>query len=263
MIGAIIGDIAGSRFEWDNIKVREFEFFTDKCTVTDDSVMTIAIAHAFLESDGSYRSLRSNAVSYMQKYGRKYPYAGYGGNFIRWIISSDPKPYGSYGNGSAMRVSPAGWAADCFQKARTYAEAVTDVTHNHEEGIRGAVSVAEAIFLGKNGYSKDEIRKYITENHYSIDFTLNEIRDRYSFDVSCQGSVPQAFQAFFESSDFESAVRNAISIGGDSDTIAAIAGSIAESYYGVPEELRKKAMEYLDDDMKIIINRFEERYGRK
>ena len=260
MTGAIIGDIAGSRFEWNNIKTKQFELFTPQCRFTDDTVMSLAICQALLQWDGDYSRLGAQAVDCMQKTGRQYSNCGYGGNFQRWIFSSDPRPYNSWGNGSAMRVSGCGYAAGSLEEVIQLSRSVTEVTHNHPEGIKGAEATAVAVFLARTGKSPEEIRSYVTEHYYPIDFTLDSIRDQYRFDVSCQGSVPQAFEAFFESSGFEDAIRNAISIGGDSDTIAAIAGSVAGACYGVPDELRKRAVTYLDDPLLTILTAFENRF---
>ena len=257
MIGAIIGDIAGSRFEWKNHKGKDFELFTSACTPTDDSIMTLALADAILKCNGNYTRLEEEATYYMQVYGREYPDTGYGGMFRRWIFSYDPKPYNSYGNGAAMRVSPCGLAANSMEEAVMLARTVTQVTHNHPEAMKAAEAVASAIYLGRLGKSLEQIKEYITEHYYHIDFTLDEIRPRYHFDVTCQGSVPQAFEAFYESNDFEDAIRNAISIGGDSDTIAAITGGMAEAYYGVPEQLREQTIAYLDYKQRIVLTNFE------
>ena len=257
MIGAIIGDIAGSRFEWHNHKSKEFELFTNRCGPTDDSIMTLAVAKAIMNCAGDYSRLESESISCMQEYGRRYPDAGYGGRFYHWIFSSNPKPYNSYGNGAAMRVSPCGFAAKSLEEAMLLARTVTQVTHNHPESMKAAEAVISAIYLARIGKTLDEIQDYITERYYRIDFTLDEIRPSYHFDVSCQGSVPQAFAALFESSGFEDAIRNAISIGGDSDTIAAITGGMAEAYYGVPKDIRKQAMGFLDDDLSGILLEFE------
>lgn len=256
MIGAIIGDIVGSRFEHHNIKTKEFEFFHRRCRFTDDTVMTVAIAKAILESRVDYSDLADNTIKYMQYYGKKYPEAGYGGRFFDWIFEYNPQPYNSWGNGSAMRVSPCGFAAKSLEEAEALAEITAAVTHNHPQGIKGAKAAAAAIFLAKSGKTKDEIKSYIENNYYRMDFTIDEIRDEYEFDVSCQGSVPQALEAFFESVSFEDAIRNAISIGGDSDTIAAIAGGVAEAYYGIPEDDRAYASDYLDEDLSEVVEEF-------
>ncbi|WP_274968775.1 ADP-ribosylglycohydrolase family protein [Succinimonas amylolytica] len=260
MLGAIIGDIAGSRFEWHNIKTKDFEFFGPGVRLTDDSIMTLAVARALLESRSDFRDLPEQAVKWMQTLGREYPDAGYGGRFLKWLFSENPAPYCSLGNGAAMRVSPAGYAAASLDEAKNLARAVTAVTHNHPEGIRAAEAVAVAIYLARTGQGLTEIREYITRNYYSLDFTLDEIRPEYGFDVTCQGSVPQAFMAFFEASGFEDAVRNAVSIGGDSDTIAAIAGGLAAAFYGIPPAIRERALSFLDPREREILEAFEERY---
>lgn len=258
MIGTIIGDVVGSRFEWDNIKTKQFDMFVSgKCRPTDDSIMTLAIAKSILACDGDYTKLSESAVHYMQMFGRKYPRAGYGGSFWRWIMASTPQPYNSWGNGAAMRVSPCGYAAASLEEAITLSNAVTKVTHNHPEGLKGAEAVAVAIYMALHGRNMAEIKNYINRQYYSLDFTLDDIRPTYSFDVSCQGSVPQAFVAFFESTDFEEAICNAISIGGDSDTIAAITGGIAEAYYGVPANIRNLALPFLDEYQLSVLNEFE------
>lgn len=263
MLGAIIGDIVGSRFEWNNNRSKQFEFLTYKCSVTDDSIMSLAIAKALLESKADYSDLSENAVKYMQEIGRHYPDCGYGGQFRKWIFSDDPKPYGSYGNGAAMRVSACGFVANSLEEAKQLSKAVTIVTHNHPEGLKGAEATAVAIFLARTGKSLFEIRDYITKNYYSLDFTLDGIRDNYEFNESCQDTVPQALEAFFESKNFEDAIRNAISIGGDSDTLAAITGGIAEAYYGIPTEIRKHALTFLDERLLKILVEFENKYPSK
>lgn len=240
MFGAFIGDIAGSKYEFNNIKTKDFPLFSADCDFTDDSIMTVAVASAILKSreehfHGGKRSFQEILVSEMQDYGRRYPNptGAYGGHFAMWLREKDPKPYNSYGNGSAMRVSPCGIAAVNLEEALALARASAAVSHNHPEGIKGAEAVAAAVFLAKAQKTKEEIRAYITEHFYKIDFTLDSIRDSYCFEGSCQYSVPQALEAFFESESFEDAIRNAISIGGDSDTIGAITGSVAWTYYAI------------------------------
>lgn len=242
MLGAIIGDMVGSIYEWDNIKKKDFPFFSSECFPTDDSIMTIAVAKAILDNNGQFEGLKNKTIEWMQKIGRQYPNCGYGGRFRRWMSSRDPKPYLSFGNGSAMRVSACGWAGSSLEEVKQLSYAVTAVTHDHPEGLKGAEATACAIFLARTGHSKDEIRDFIEENYYELDVTLDEIRPYYQFDVTCQGTVPYAIQAFLESDSFEDAIRNAISIGGDSDTLAAITGSIAEAFYGIPDDLREQAI---------------------
>lgn len=260
MLGAIIGDIVGSRFEWDNNRSKDFEFFTDKCFITDDSIMSLAVAKAILESKKDYSDLPENTIKYMQKIGRNYPDCGYGGSFYGWIFSDNPQPYNSYGNGSAMRISAVGFSAESLEETKRLSELVTNVSHNHPEGIKGAEATAVCIYMSRNGKTIGEIKKYIIDNYYNIDFTLDEIRETYKFNETCQDTVPQALEAFFESKNFEDAIRNAISIGGDSDTVAAICGGIAEAYYGVPEDLRKKALKFLNTELTEILVEFEEKY---
>lgn len=257
MYGAIIGDIVGSRFENIGNKRKEFHLFSQYSLFTDDTAMTVAVADALL-TDGDFAAA-------MQKWGRKYPRAGYGGKFIQWIFSNDPKPYGSWGNGSAMRVSPCALIAGSLEEALELAERSAAVTHDHPDGIKGAKAIAAAVYLAKTGRTKEEIRDYIEENYYSLDFTLDEIRPRYRFDASCRGSVPQAIVAFLESTDFEDAIRNAVSLGGDSDTIGAMAGSIAWRFYsrenGPTARMREiwaEAAGYLPDEMLRIVQEMSE-----
>lgn len=263
MLGAIIGDLVGSRFEWHNHRNKQFELLTYKCSVTDDTIMSLAIAKAILESKSDYGNLSEAAVTYMQRIGRLYPDCGYGGNFRQWVDATAPKPYGSYGNGAAMRVSACGFAARSLDEAKSLSKAVTEVTHNHPEGIKGAEATSVAIFLARSGKNLLEIRDYITLNYYPLDFTLDSIRDSYQFNESCQDTIPQALEAFFESTGFEDAIRNAISIGGDSDTIAAITGGIAEAYYGIPTDTRKHALTFLDERLLKILVEFENKYPSK
>lgn len=247
MIGSIIGDIVGSPYENVNCKRKDFSLFSSWCRFTDDTLMTLAVAQALLQGYNNLDELSKNAIACMQNLGREYPYCGFGSAFKEWLKSDNPQPYNSFGNGAAMRVSSVGFIAKDIEEAKAISKAVTQISHNHLEAIKGAEAVAVAIVLAKQGSDKREIKDYICKNYYEINFTLNEIRPTYKFDVSCQGSVPQAFEAFFESTDFEDTIRNAVSIGGDSDTIAAIAGGIAEAYYGVPKHLEQFALRFLDD----------------
>ncbi|WP_296828448.1 ADP-ribosylglycohydrolase family protein [uncultured Megasphaera sp.] len=260
MLGAIVGDIVGSRFEGHNIKTKEFELFHHKCRPTDDTIMSLALAKAILESKTDYSDLGELAVDNMQSLGRKYPHCGYGGNFKRWIFTMDPKPYHSFGNGSAMRVSAAGFVANSLDEVKLLSRKITEVTHDHPEGLKGAEATAGAVYMARTGSSLQEIRDAIDRDYYPMNFTLDAIRPTYHFDVTCQGSVPQALMAFFESTGFEDAIRNAISIGGDSDTIAAICGSVAEAYYGIPEKLRKHTLMFLDERLLKILTDFEKVY---
>ena len=257
MIGAIIGDVVGSRFEWNNHRSKDFELFTSKCSATDDSIMTLAIGEALMCSKSDWSDLGAQAVRCMQRIGRPYPNCGYGGRFHRWIYSDHPHPYKSYGNGAAMRVSACGFAARSLEEAKALSGIVTKVTHNHPEGVKGAEATTVAIYMARSGHSMEEIREVIDREYYPMNFTLDEIRPTYRFNESCQGTVPQALMAFFESTGFEDAIRNAISVGGDSDTLAAITGGIAQAYYGVPAELHDRACSYLDEYLLAILNRCE------
>lgn len=247
MLGAIVGDIVGSRFEWNNLKSKDFDLFTAADHITDDSVMTLAVAAALMNCDSIRlcNQLQSSAVYYMRKFGNAFPHAGYGGRFRKWLFDVTMHAYGSFGNGSAMRVSACGWVGNDLEEVKALSNDVTCVTHNHPEGLKGAEATAVAVFLARSGASKEEIKKHLEANYYKLDFTIDEIRDSYSFDGSCQGTVPQALEAFLEATDFEDAIRNAISIGGDSDTLAAITGAVAEAYFGLPPVFRQKAYEYL------------------
>ena len=264
MLGAIVGDIVGSRFEFNNHRSKDFSLFTRGCFVTDDSIMSLAVARAIMEAskvnapnsreyDDDFHLLLSNlTVKYMQGIGRKYPDCGFGGMFYRWVFSDNPEPYNSFGNGAAMRISSAGFAASDIREAERLAEAVTKVTHNHREGIKGAKATATAIVMARSGALKSEIRARIANEYYPLDFRIDDIRDTYRFNETCQGTVPQAIVCFLESTSFEDAIRTAISLGGDSDTVGAITGAIAEAYYGVPEEIEEQALTYLDADLRTI-----------
>jgi ADP-ribosyl-[dinitrogen reductase] hydrolase len=245
--------------------------FVKSCRVTDDSVMTLAVAKALMETEKSMRLsaagqqsvedhlalLSKQTIKYMQEIGRRYPSCGYGGMFYRWMFNGKPKPYNSYGNGAAMRVSPAGYAARTGLEVAELSRSITCVTHNHEEGIKGAEATAVAIYLARHGSDKNEIREYIACDYYALDFTIDEIRPTYHFNETCQGTVPQAIEAFLESTSFEDAIRNAISVGGDSDTLAAITGAIAQAHYGIPQELRAKALTYLDTELRRVYDEWE------
>lgn len=232
MYGAIIGDIVGSKYEFKNIKTKDFPFISRGCTFTDDTVMTVAVAKALLKSCEQELPFKPILVKEMQLMGQRYPNSGYGVMFSSWLRKTDPQPYNSFGNGSAMRVSPCGLIAVTLEEAIALGRASAEVTHNHPEGIKGAEATAAAVFLAKSGKSKEEIGEYIRANYYELSHTLDEIRPTYSFNETCQETVPQALQAFLESDSYEDAIRNAVSIGGDSDTLGAITGAVAWSYYG-------------------------------
>ena len=260
MYGAILGDIIGSPFEFDRgDKTKDFKLFSRRSHFTDDSVMTLAVCEALLKvgQDVTVKEIEDAVISSMQSWGRRYPHAGYGGYFRRWLTARHPEPYNSYGNGSAMRVSAVGWLYDSLEKTRTVAKATTNVTHNHPEGIKGAEATASAIFMARNGSSKEEIKKYIeNEFHYDLNRTLNEIRPGYHMDETCQKTVPEAIIAFLEAKDFEDAIRNAVSLGGDTDTLGAITGSIAEAYYGIPEWLITECRKRINKDMRVVLDDF-------
>ena len=260
MYGAILGDIIGSPFEFDRgDKTKDFKLFSRRSHFTDDSVMTLAVCEALLKvgQDVTVKEIEDAVISSMQSWGRRYPHAGYGGYFRRWLTARHPEPYNSYGNGSAMRVSAVGWLYDSLEKTRTVAKATTNVTHNHPEGIKGAEATASAIFMARNGSSKEEIKKYIeNEFHYDLNRTLNEIRPGYHMDETCQKTIPEAIIAFLEAKDFEDAIRNAVSLGGDTDTLGAITGSIAEAYYGIPEWLITECRKRINKDMRIVLDDF-------
>ena len=262
MIGAIVGDIVGSRFEFDNVKSKDFKFFDPDCQITDDSVMTLAIGDALMEYRATDGDLAAIAVRKMREWGRVYPDAGYGGKFVDWLEADEPRPYQSWGNGAAMRVSFCGWTAKTLKEAIWMAHEVTRVTHDHPEGLAGAEIVAALVFLARRGIGREQLREYAVSHYRPLDFTLDEIRPTYGFHVSCQRSVPQAIVAFLESKNFVDAIRNAISIGGDSDTIGAITGAIAEAFYGVPEEVRERTLAYFDEHQKTALLACEEKLFR-
>lgn len=265
MWGTVIGDLAGSYYEVHNIKTKKFKFLEKhKCSFTDDTVMTLAVAKSLMECQKDFSDLKEILIKNMVNIGRKYSQCGFGGDFFKWIIKDDHTPYNSFGNGAAMRVGCCGIVANSLEEVKLLSKITTEISHNHPEGLKGAEAVSVATYLAKIGKSKEEIKKYILDNYYNINFTLDEIRDEYSFNVTCQGSVPQALESFFESNSYEDAIRNAISIGGDSDTIAAICGSIAGVYYNIPIKLRNKALSffdnYLDKELLHIIFEFEKKY---
>ena len=267
MYGAILGDIIGSPFEFDRgDKTKEFDLFTKGCDFTDDSVMTIAVGEALLAvgPEATVKEIEEAVVTNMQDWGKRYPYAGYGGRFRYWLRERNPKPYGSYGNGSAMRVSAVGWLYDSMERTREVARATANVTHNHPEGIKGAEATASAIYMARNESSKEEIKEYIErEFHYNLDRTLDEIRPGYHMDETCQRTVPEAIIAFLESKDFEDAIRNAVSLGGDTDTLGAITGSIAEAFYGISDVLIAECRSRIDEGlMTDILDEFDHILGR-
>lgn len=260
MYGALLGDMIGAPYEFDRgNKSKEFPLFCENSRFTDDSVMTIAVAEALLDSrflDDD--SIRAALIKSMRKWGKKYPDAGYGRKFLCWLREKDPKPYGSCGNGSAMRVSAAGWLFDTLEETREKARLTAEVTHDHPEGIKGAEATSGAIFLARTGRSKEEIRDYIVEEFgYDLSRTCDQIRPSYYHNESCQKTVPEAITAFLEGTDFEDVIRTAVSLGGDCDTLTCIAGSIAEAFYGVPAILKAECRRRLPEDMAYILGRFD------
>ncbi len=254
MLGAIAGDIIGSIYEWNKTKDYNFNLFTESSHYTDDSVLSVALADSILSGVGYTIKLK--------EYYRRYPNAGYGGRFVAWAISDNTNPYNSFGNGSAMRVSPVGWAYNSIDEVLEKAKESAAVTHNHPEGIKGAMSVASCIFLARTGKTKDEIKHYVTETfNYDLNRSYEEIKPTYDFDVTCQGSVPEAIICFIESDSYEDAVRKAVALGGDSDTQGCITGSIAEAFYGgVPKSIKNVVYSKLDDKLLLVVDKFVDSY---
>ena len=262
MLGAIFGDVVGSAYEFHNTHDYNFRLLGKYSRPTDDSYMTLAVAKALMETFGQGDSaIRTALVRNMQEIGGRYPYAGYGGMFSNWLREKDPQPYNSYGNGSAMRVAAAGWLYQTLDETLHAAKLTAEVTHNHPEGIKGAQAVAAAIFLARAGASKEQILNYIANKFkYNLFRTLDEIRPDYHFEVSCQRSVPEAIIAFLEGENFEDVIRKAVSLGGDSDTIACMAGAIAEAYYGMPQEFKEETLSRLPKEMRSIAHQFRKFY---
>ncbi len=257
IIGAIAGDVIGSHYEFSPIKSKDFNLFSKRSQFTDDTVMTLAIAKWLCEDKDSKDVLIEN----LKYFGNAYPNAGYGGRFRQWLLQDSPEPYGSWANGSAMRVSPCAWVADSLEQAQELAYASAVVTHNHPEGIKGALATVDAIYLARIGSSKEEIKEHVEVRYeYDLSQSIDEIRPFYRFDVSCSGSVPESIMCFLQATDFEDTVRNAVSLGGDSDTQAAIAGSIASAYWDVPKEIAYDTINKLDDRLLKAFNDFEEKF---
>ena len=257
IIGAIAGDIIGSVFENNRIKTKDFDLFTRKSQFTDDTVMTLAISK-WLCADKDSKDVLIRNLKY---FGNLYPNAGYGGRFMKWLAQDSPQPYGSWGNGSAMRVSPCAWVADSLEEAQDLARTSAIVTHDHPEGVKGALATSDAIYLARVGASKDEIRDHIEVRYdYDLSFTVDDIRPEYSFEISCQKSVPESIVCFLDAKDFEDTIRNAISLGGDADTMAAIAGSIASAYWDVSKNIAYKSIYRLDYTLLNVFIDFEEKF---
>ena len=254
MLGAITGDVIGSVYEFYNYRKTDFPLFRHDSTFTDDSVLTVATAEVLLKKGDYVETYRS--------YGQRYPEAGYGGMFHNWLHQRDPQPYGSFGNGSAMRVAPVGWAFETLDEVLAEAKRSAEVTHNHPEGIKGAQVTAAAVFSARSGASREEIRQLVGKlSDYNLDRSVDEIREIYQFDVTCQATVPEAIIAFLESTDFEDAIRKAISLGGDSDTLACITGGIAEAFYGgVPTSIATTVFDRLGSDLQQVVTEFDKRF---
>ena len=254
MLGAIAGDIIGSAYEWERTKSYDFSLFTPASTFTDDTVLTVAVADCILH--------RKDYTATFREYGHRYPGAGWGGMFFSWLFGENPAPYNSFGNGSAMRVSPVGFAYDTMEEVLSEAKRSAEVSHNHPEGIKGAQAVAACILLARQGKSKEEIRRFVeTGFDYDLDRTLNDIRPSYRFDETCQRSVPESIIAFLESTDYEDAVRKAVSLGGDADTLACIVGGIAQAYYrAIPASITEEVRSRLDPELLMVVEQFSATY---
>lgn len=254
MWGAIVGDVVGSRFEFDRGgKTKDFHLFTQECCFTDDSVMAVAVADGLIKG-GS----KDDIIQSMLKWGRKYPNAGYGQMFLRWLATGGKEPYNSFGNGSAMRVAAAGWLYDTLKETQEMARRTAEVSHNHPEGIKGAECTATVIFMGRRHADKDFIRDYVTDVYGYELSTVDELRKKHEHIETCMDSMPKALTAFFEGNDFEDVIRNAVSLGGDTDTLGAIAGAMAEGFYGVPERIKKIARRFITDEMVKVVEEVEE-----
>ena len=263
MYGSILGDMIGCPYEFDQgDKTKDFPLFSRRSSFTDDTVMTCAVAEALLDvrdagTESDDEAVKAALVRSMRAWGQKYPYAGYGARFNRWLSAARPQPYNSCGNGSAMRVGPAGWLYDTMEETRRMARLTSVVTHDHPEGIKGAEAIAVAIFLARTGSTKAEIKDYVVrEFGYDLSRTCDEIRPHYHHVETCQKSVPEALTGFFEGADFEDVIRTTVSLGGDCDTLACIAGSVAEAFYGVPEELKDECRRRLAPDLTEVLDRF-------
>lgn len=258
MLGAIFGDIVGSAYEFNNTHDYDFRLLTEWSEMTDDSMMTLAVARALTESYGrSDEEIKESLIDNMKLFGKKYPYAGYGGMFYSWVLGNDRKPYNSYGNGSAMRVSPTGWIGKSLEETERYARLSAEVTHNHPEGIKGAMAISAAIYLARTEHDKDRIRTYIEEKYgYDLSKRMEDIVSNGHGDETCMVSVPQALICFLLSDSYIDCIRKAVSIGGDSDTVACIAGGIAEAYYGFDEKYEKEVINRMDDFQKETVHKF-------
>ena len=250
MLGAIVGDVVGSIYEFDNIRRKDFLLFSNKCFFTDDSAMTMAVALALVKTKKSgFKNLENEAIKMMQKFGKIYPELSYGSSFRKWLKTKNPPPTDSYGNGAAMRVSAVAYFAKSLEEVKKLSHQVTVVSHGHPEGLKGAEATAIAVWLALNGKTKEEIKNYIEENYYKLDFDYETLKDKYYFNETCQNTVPQALYCFLISSDFEDCLRASVSIGGDTDTLCAISCAVAEAFYGIPQDIQGRVKTYLDKRM--------------
>ena len=267
MLGAIIGDIIGQPYEFDRSpKTKDFPLFCKKPRFTDDSVMTVAVCDGILKAglDADENTMKTAIITSMQLWGHKYPHAGYGGRFYQWLAMEKTKPYGSWGNGSAMRVSSVGWLFESLERTREVARWSAEVTHNHPEGVKGAESIASVIWMARNGKSKEEIKDYIVKEFgYDLSRTCDQIRPNYRHVESCQETCPEAITAFLEGNSFEDVIRTAVSLGGDCDTLTDIATAMAEGFYGLPEQFKTWAIKFTTDDMHDVMKRFDEKRAEK
>jgi type I restriction enzyme M protein len=260
MLGAIIGDVIGSIYEFQNVKVKNFVLLSKRSFYTDDSIMTVAVGNALLESKLDLNLLRKNTIKWMKFLAKVYPFAGYGSKFKYWVFEDDPKPYNSYGNGAGMRVSDCGIVAKTLEECIELARGVTDISHNHPEGIKAAEAIATSVFLLRQGKTKSDLKKHIQKHYYPLDLTLDDIRPTYSFNERAQDSTPQAIIAFLESTSFEDSIRNAVSLGGDADTIAAMTGALAAEHYGIPKNLLTQVYLKFDGLIKGYVDQFHKTY---
>jgi type I restriction enzyme M protein len=261
LLGAIVGDIVGSRFEFQDIAAQGFELFGQGCRFTDDTVMTAAVAAAILDSKGDWSNLEKATIVRMRSLGQRFAEAGYGSNFKKWLFAEDPKPYESFGNGAAMRVSPCGLAAESIEEATIMAHKVTAVSHNHPEGLKGAEATAVAVFMAKRGDSAQEIGKIISDHYYQLDYNPPPFSGAKRPSISCQVTVPRAMVCFLSAKNYEEAIRRAVYLGGDTDTTAAIAGSVAGAYFSIPATLKERALALLDPSLVEIVEAFEAKYA--
>lgn len=256
MIGAIIGDICGSKYEFNNIKNTDFNLMDDDCHFTDDTVCTIAVAKALLDCKGDYINLQQKVIDSLRYYGNKYIDAGYSDMFKQWLTSSNPEPYYSIGNGAGMRVSPVSFVAQNIDQVKALSYQVTSVTHNSAQALKGAEAISLCTFMARKGFSKTEIKNFIEQDYYKLDFDMDDLRANYTNDTSCDGSVPQAIFCFLKGKSFEDCIKLAISIGGDSDTIACMTAAIAQGYYTVPNILKQKTLDKLPQEFVDVYNEF-------